>query len=55
MIIWNDTPDDPNRLPTLTEEVLKEVETRLGVKLPDDYLESIRIQNGYTSNSATCL
>ncbi|WP_214833976.1 MULTISPECIES: SMI1/KNR4 family protein [unclassified Exiguobacterium] len=46
MIIWNDIPDDPNRLPTLTEEVLKEVETRLGVKLPDDYLESIRIQNG---------
>lgn len=51
MIIWNDIPDDPNRLPTLTEEVLKEVETRLGVKLPDDYLEAIRIQNGgYVEN-----
>ncbi|QUE86319.1 SMI1/KNR4 family protein [Exiguobacterium alkaliphilum] len=46
MIIWNDTPDDPNRLPTLTEEVLKEVETRLGVKLPDDYLDALRTQNG---------
>lgn len=46
MIIWNDTPDDPNRLPTLTEDVLKEVETRLGVKLPDDYLDALRTQNG---------
>lgn len=46
MIIWNDTPDDPNRLPTLTEDVLNEVETRLGVKLPDDYLDALRTQNG---------
>gem|GEM_PF-2614048 len=46
MIIWNDTPDDPNRLPALTEDVLNEVETRLGVKLPMDYLEVIRVQNG---------
>ncbi|WP_215190695.1 SMI1/KNR4 family protein [Exiguobacterium sp. s6] len=46
MIIWNDTPDDPNRLPALTDDVLTEVETRLGVKLPIDYLEAIRIQNG---------
>lgn len=46
MIIWNDTPDDPNRLPTLTEDVLNEVETRLGVKLPMDYLEVICVQNG---------
>jgi len=46
MIIWNDIPDDPNRLPALTDDVLIEVEGRLGVKLPDDYLEAIRIQNG---------
>lgn len=46
MIIWNDIPDDPNRLPALTDDVLTEVEGRLGVKLPDDYLESLRIQNG---------
>lgn len=46
MIIWNDTPDDPNRLPALTDDVLTEVEGRLGVKLPDDYLEALRIQNG---------
>ncbi len=54
MIIWNDTPDDPNRLPTLTEDVLNEVETRLGVKLPMDYLEMICVQNGDMSNSAIC-
>lgn len=46
MIIWNDTPDDPNQLPALTDDVLTEVEGRLGVKLPIDYLEAIRIQNG---------
>lgn len=46
MIIWNDIPDDPNRLPALTDDVLTEVEGRLGVKLPDDYLEALRIQNG---------
>ncbi|WP_214844590.1 SMI1/KNR4 family protein [Exiguobacterium sp. s150] len=46
MNIWRQDPDDPNRLPELTEDVLKEVEARLGVKLPDDYLEAIRIQNG---------
>ncbi|MFN4215178.1 SMI1/KNR4 family protein [Exiguobacterium sp.] len=45
-MIWRQDPDDPNRLPELTEDVLKEVEARLGVKLPDDYLEVIRIQNG---------
>ncbi|EPE61334.1 SMI1 / KNR4 family protein [Exiguobacterium sp. S17] len=46
MIIWNDIPDDPNRLPVLTDDVLIEVEGHLGVKLPDDYLQEIRIQNG---------
>ncbi|XCA83116.1 SMI1/KNR4 family protein [Exiguobacterium mexicanum] len=46
MIIWNDIPDDPNRLTALTDDVLTEVEGRLGVKLPDDYLEALRIQNG---------
>lgn len=46
MIIWNDIPDDPNRLPALTDDILTEVEGRLGVKLPADYLEAIRIQNG---------
>lgn len=46
MNIWRQDPDDPNRLPELTDEVLVAVEARLGVKLPDDYLEAIRIQNG---------
>ncbi|WP_445002126.1 SMI1/KNR4 family protein [Exiguobacterium alkaliphilum] len=45
-MIWRQDPDDPNRLPELTDDVLVEVEARLGVKLPDDYLEAIRIQNG---------
>lgn len=46
MIIWNNISDDPNRLPALTDDILTEVEGRLRVKLPDDYLEAIRIQNG---------
>lgn len=51
MNIWRHDPDDQNRLPDLTEDVLSEVETRLGVKLPTDYLEAIRIQNGgYVEN-----
>lgn len=45
-MIWRQDPDDPNRLPELTDEVLTAVEARLGVKLPDDYLEALRIQNG---------
>ena len=32
--------------PPLTEEMIEQAERLLGVKLPDDYLELLRIQNG---------
>nr|WP_285841563.1 SMI1/KNR4 family protein [Exiguobacterium sp. MER 193] len=30
----------------MTEEILRDVESRLGVKLPESYIELIRTQNG---------
>jgi len=39
-MIWRPDPDDSNRLPESTDDVLVAVEAHLGVKLPDDYLEA---------------
>ncbi|MCM3281123.1 SMI1/KNR4 family protein [Exiguobacterium sp. MER 193] len=46
MIVWRDEIDHTNTLPDLTEEILRDVESRLGVKLPESYIELIRTQNG---------
>ena len=41
-----DEIDQENKLPNLTEEILREVESRLGVKLPESYIHLLQTQNG---------
>lgn len=44
-MIW-DVETDEYKLPKLTDRMLAAAETRLGVKLPESYVELMRVQNG---------
>ncbi|MEW5845646.1 MAG: SMI1/KNR4 family protein [Bacteroidota bacterium] len=44
--IWRVPKYLPYVQPALTEKIIKEAETKMGYKLPKEYLELLRIQNG---------
>lgn len=44
-VIW-DVETDEYKLPKLTDRMLAAAEARLGVKLPESYVELMRVQNG---------
>jgi thermostable 8-oxoguanine DNA glycosylase len=44
--IWSSPKYLPYLQPVLTEEMIKEAETKIGYKLPKEYLELLTIQNG---------
>ncbi|MDR3159734.1 MAG: SMI1/KNR4 family protein [Zoogloeaceae bacterium] len=44
--IWRKPPCLPYVQPELTDEAVREAEQTLGVKLPKEYIELLKIQNG---------
>lgn len=43
---WDDDEDEENKHPPLTDGMLAEAEARLGVTLPAEYVQLLRVQNG---------